>query len=53
MAGSEFDSFCRFAFRFLEDREIRYLVVGGLAEDVAPWNRLHDVLSRSRANEME
>lgn len=31
MAVSEFDSFCRFAFRFLEDRGIRYLVIGGLA----------------------
>lgn len=31
MAGSEFDNFCRFAFEFLEDRGVRYLVVGGLA----------------------
>lgn len=31
MAPSEFDAFCRFAFRFLEDQGTRYLVVGGLA----------------------
>lgn len=31
MASSEFDSFCRFAFRFLEDHGIRHLVIGGLA----------------------
>jgi len=31
MAGSEFDEFCRFAFTFLEDRQTKYLVIGGLA----------------------
>lgn len=31
MDTSEFDSFCRFAFQFLEDHGVRYLVVGGLA----------------------
>lgn len=31
MAPSEFDFFCRQAFAFLEDRGVRYLVVGGLA----------------------
>ena len=31
MSPSEFDEFCRFAFRFLDDRGVRYLVVGGLA----------------------
>lgn len=31
MAPSEFDAFCRFAFRFLQDQQTRFLVVGGLA----------------------
>jgi hypothetical protein len=31
MAGNEFDDFCRFAFRFLEQRGTPYLVIGGLA----------------------
>jgi len=31
VAPSEFDSFCRQAFAFLEDQHVRYLVVGGLA----------------------
>ena len=31
VAPSEFDTFCRFAFAFLEERGIRTLVVGGLA----------------------
>jgi hypothetical protein len=31
MAESEFDDFCRFAFSFLENRHIRFLVIGGLA----------------------
>lgn len=31
MAPNEFDSFCRFAFSFLESQGTRYLVVGGLA----------------------
>lgn len=31
MPQSEFDQFCRFAFAFLDDRDVRYLVVGGLA----------------------
>lgn len=31
VAPSEFDTFCRFAFAFLEKRGIRTLVVGGLA----------------------
>jgi len=31
VAPSEFDSFCRFAFTFLEERGIRTLVIGGLA----------------------
>ena len=31
VAPSEFDTFCRFAFGFLEERGIRTLVVGGLA----------------------
>lgn len=31
VASSEFDTFCRHAFTFLEDRGARYLVVGGLA----------------------
>jgi hypothetical protein len=31
VAPSEFDSFCRFAFGFLEAQGTRYLVVGGLA----------------------
>jgi len=31
VSANEFDSFCRFAFRFLEDQGTRYLVVGGLA----------------------
>jgi hypothetical protein len=31
MAMSEFDDFCRFAFRFLEGQGTRYLVVGRLA----------------------
>jgi hypothetical protein len=31
MAWNEFDDFCRFAFRFLEQRGTPYLVIGGLA----------------------
>ena len=31
MATSEFDDFCRFAFTFLENQGLRYLVIGGLA----------------------
>ena len=31
VAPSEFDTFCRFAFAFLEESGIRTLVVGGLA----------------------
>lgn len=31
MAPSEFDSFCRFVFQFLDDCGTRYLVIGGLA----------------------
>jgi len=31
MAESEFDDFCRFAFSFLENRQTRFLVIGGLA----------------------
>lgn len=31
MPASNFDEFCRFAFTFLEERGVRYLVVGGLA----------------------
>jgi len=31
LAPSEFDSFCRFVFQFLDDRGTRYLVIGGLA----------------------
>ncbi|MFM7520558.1 MAG: hypothetical protein ACKO9B_08830 [Planctomycetota bacterium] len=31
MAANAFDDFCRFAFGFLEELRIRYLVVGGLA----------------------
>ena len=31
MAASDFDDFCRFAFRFLEGQGTRYLVIGGLA----------------------
>ena len=31
MVQNEFDDFCRFAFAFLNDRGVRYLVVGGLA----------------------
>lgn len=31
MVQNEFDDFCRFAFAFLDDRGVRYLVVGGLA----------------------
>jgi hypothetical protein len=31
VAPNEFDSFCRFAFSFLESQGTRYLVVGGLA----------------------
>jgi hypothetical protein len=31
VAPNEFDSFCRFAFSFLEAQGTRYLVVGGLA----------------------
>jgi hypothetical protein len=31
MAASEFDDFCRFAFTFLENQGLRYLVIGGLA----------------------
>jgi hypothetical protein len=29
MAASEFDDFCRFAFTFLENQGLRYLVIGG------------------------
>lgn len=31
VSASSFDDFCRFAFRFLEEHGVRYLVVGGLA----------------------
>jgi hypothetical protein len=31
MAANEFDAFCRQAFEFLEHRNVRYLVIGGLA----------------------
>jgi hypothetical protein len=31
MAPNEFDAFCRFAFGFLEDQQVRFLVIGGLA----------------------
>ena len=31
MAPSEFDSFCRFVFQFLDNCGTRYLVIGGLA----------------------
>lgn len=31
MPASSFDAFCRFAFTFLEEQRVRYLVVGGLA----------------------
>lgn len=31
MAPNEFDAFCRQAFEFLEQRGVRYLVIGGLA----------------------
>lgn len=31
MAANEFDVFCRRAFEFLEQRNVRYLVIGGLA----------------------
>ena len=31
VAKSEFDTFCRFAFTFLEEQGTRFLVVGGLA----------------------
>jgi hypothetical protein len=31
VAGSEFDHFCRNAFRFLEEADVPYLVIGGLA----------------------
>lgn len=31
MAANEFDAFCRRAFEFLEHRNVRYLVIGGLA----------------------
>jgi hypothetical protein len=31
MAASGFDAFCRQAFEFLEQRGVRYLVIGGLA----------------------
>lgn len=31
MAESSFDAFCRFAFSFLDEQGVRYLVIGGLA----------------------
>jgi hypothetical protein len=31
MSASDFDAFCRFAFSFLEEQGVRYLVIGGLA----------------------
>jgi hypothetical protein len=31
LARSEFDDFCRVAFRLLDDQGVRYLVIGGLA----------------------
>ena len=31
MSTSSFDAFCRFAFTFLEEQRVRYLVIGGLA----------------------
>lgn len=31
MPANEFDAFCWFAFSFLEEQRIRYLVIGGLA----------------------
>ncbi|NQW47955.1 MAG: nucleotidyltransferase [Planctomycetes bacterium] len=31
MPASSFDAFCRFAFTFLEEQGVRYLVIGGLA----------------------
>lgn len=31
MSASSFDAFCRFAFTFLEEQGVRYLVIGGLA----------------------
>jgi hypothetical protein len=31
VAASSFDTFCRFAFTFLEEQGVRYLVIGGLA----------------------
>jgi hypothetical protein len=31
VSASSFDAFCRFAFTFLEEQRVRYLVIGGLA----------------------
>jgi [acyl-carrier-protein] S-malonyltransferase len=31
VSTSSFDAFCRFAFTFLEEQRVRYLVIGGLA----------------------
>jgi uroporphyrinogen-III synthase len=31
VSTSSFDAFCRFAFTFLEEQGVRYLVIGGLA----------------------
>jgi hypothetical protein len=31
VSASSFDDFCRFAFTFLEEQGVRYLVIGGLA----------------------
>ncbi len=40
MAPNEFDAFCRFAFGFLEDQKVRFLVIGGLAVIVIGEPRL-------------
>ncbi|NDC64258.1 MAG: hypothetical protein EBZ59_09820 [Planctomycetia bacterium] len=40
MSPNAFDTFCRFAFRFLQDRQTRFLVVGGLAVVVVGEPRL-------------
>ena len=31
VSASSFDAFCRFAFTFLDEQRVRYLVIGGLA----------------------
>jgi hypothetical protein len=40
MAPNEFDALCRFAFGFLEEQKVRFLVVGGLAVVVIGEPRL-------------